>query len=511
MEYQPITAVWEITFACNMRCKHCGSSCNTTKPDELTTEEALKLCDQIAELKIQYLTLSGGEPLLRKDWNKIAKRLLDNGVRPNMITNGWLLTDDEIKSAKESGITNIAISLDGVRETHDFLRMKGSYDRIISSLQLLRKNGIPSSIITTINKKNLHELPDLYQILKNNDVRSWQLQYAMPMGNLIQNSDLVIEPHEIDTILDYLLEFSNENIVRIDLADCVGYYNDKELEIRSHNMGKPEDYFWTGCPAGKQVLGIRYNGDVVGCTSLRDNDFIEDNIRNRSLIEIWNDPKSFSWNRNLTKKDLTGFCASCQYGSYCLAGCSVLKFTTGKKLKENQYCTYKVAVENDYKEIKNIKDNKKLLELSVEAISEENYQFADACLNSIYECDQKNVEILNHLGFVNYKLENYDKSLSFNEKVLSIDPNNAYALKGKGICLASIGVVKDGISYLEKAIEKADNDFLDPYYDLSLVYYNCQEFVKAKDVLAVGRKKSEEFKKNSDELYNLIEKHLSNQ
>jgi len=63
MEFQPITAVWEITFACNMRCKHCGSGCNTTKPDELSTEEALKVCDQIAELKIDYITLSGGEPL----------------------------------------------------------------------------------------------------------------------------------------------------------------------------------------------------------------------------------------------------------------------------------------------------------------------------------------------------------------------------------------------------------------------------------------------------------------
>jgi len=491
-----------------MRCKHCGSSCNTSKPDELSPEEALKVCDQIAELKIKYITLSGGEPLLRKDWFKLAKRLSDNGVKPNMITNGWLLTETEIKNAKESGISNIAISLDGVKETHDFLRMKGSYDRIISSLQLLKKNNIPSSIITTINKKNLHELPELYEILKSNNVKNWQLQYAMPMGNLTQNSDLVIEPSEIDTILDYLLKFSNENIIRIDLADCVGYYNDKELEIRSHNMGKPEDHFWTGCPAGKHVFGIRYNGDVVGCTSLRDDDFIEDNVRNRSLTEIWNDLESFSWNRNLTKKELTGFCANCQYGSYCLAGCSVLKFTTGKKLKENQYCTYKVAVDNDCNEIRNIKDNKKLLELSIEAISEENYQFADACLNSIYECDQKNIDVLNHLGFVNYKLENFEKSLKFNEQVLNIDPKNAYALKGKGICLASTGIVQEGINYLEKAIEYADKNFLDPYYDLSLVYYNCNEFRKAKDVLVEGRKKSKKFKESSDELYNLIEKEL---
>lgn len=510
MEYQPTAAVWEITFACNMRCKHCGSSCTTTKPDELSTDEGLMLCDQIGALKLEYITLSGGEPLLRKDWHILAKRIRDNGVIPNMITNGWLLTETDVKNAKEAGISNIAISLDGIKETHDFMRMQGSYDRIISGLQLLKKGKVPSSIITTVNKKNLHELPKIYEVIKANGVRNWQLQYAMPMGNLIQNTDLVIDPSEIEIMLDYLLKFSKENIIRIDLADCVGYYNDKELEIRSHNQGNPEDHFWTGCLAGKRVFGIRYNGDVVGCTSLRDNDFIEDNIRNRSLIDIWNDPKSFAWNRELTRKDLTGFCATCQYGNYCLAGCSVLKFTTGKKLKENQYCTYRVAAENDCNEIKNIKDNKKLLELSAEAISEENYQFADACLNAIYECDQKNIAVLNQLGFVNYKLENYEKSLMFNEQVLSIDPKNAYALKGKGICLASTDMVQEGISFLEKAIELADKNFLDPYYDLSLVYYNCKDYKKAKEVLMEGRKKSKEFKDSSDELYQLIEEELGN-
>ncbi len=509
MEYQPVTAVWEITFACNMRCKHCGSSCNTSKPDELTHEEAISLCDQIAELKLNYITLSGGEPLLRKDWYKLAKRLKDNGVTPNIITNGWLLSETEIKKAKEAGISNIAISLDGLKETHDFLRMEGSYEKIMTSLELLKKNNMPSSIITTINKKNIHELPDLYEILKKNNVKSWQMQYAMPMGNFTENSELVIDPSEIDLILDYAHNFSKENIIRIDLADCVGYYNEKELEIRSHNRGKPEDYFWTGCAAGKRVLGIRYNGDIVGCTSLRDDDFIEDNIRNRSLVDLWNDPESFSWNRNLTKKDLTGFCAECQYGSYCLAGCSVLKFTTGKKLKENQYCSYKVAVENDHKEIKQISDHKKLLDLSEKAISEENFQFADACLNNMYERDQKNLTILNHLGFVNYKLENYDRSLQFTEEALTIDPKNAYAWKGKGICLATNNQYEEGVECLEKAIKNASTKFLDPYYDLSLVHYQFKNFKKAKEILVEGRKKSEEFKANSEDLYNLIESKLN--
>ena len=72
MEYQLKTGVWEITMACNMRCGHCGSSCAERLPDELTTDEALRLCDDLAELELKRITLSGGEPFLREDWYKIA-------------------------------------------------------------------------------------------------------------------------------------------------------------------------------------------------------------------------------------------------------------------------------------------------------------------------------------------------------------------------------------------------------------------------------------------------------
>ena len=80
--------VWELTMACNMRCRHCGSSCATSLPDELTHREALDLCDQLAGLGTRLVTLSGGEPLLRADWHRLAGRLVDAGVTTNIISNG---------------------------------------------------------------------------------------------------------------------------------------------------------------------------------------------------------------------------------------------------------------------------------------------------------------------------------------------------------------------------------------------------------------------------------------
>jgi len=112
----PITAVWEITMGCNMRCKHCGSSCENALEGELTTEEALKLCDELGELGFKWITLSGGEPTTRKDWHLIAKRLNENGIIPNMITNGWLMNEEIADKAVEAGINTVAISVDGLEE-----------------------------------------------------------------------------------------------------------------------------------------------------------------------------------------------------------------------------------------------------------------------------------------------------------------------------------------------------------------------------------------------------------
>ena len=98
------TAVWEITMGCNMRCKHCGSSCAEALPDELNTSEALEVCDQLKDLGLKVITLSGGEPTTRSDWHIIAKRLVDNGIITSIITNGWLIDENFIHNAITSGI-----------------------------------------------------------------------------------------------------------------------------------------------------------------------------------------------------------------------------------------------------------------------------------------------------------------------------------------------------------------------------------------------------------------------
>ena len=506
MDYHPITAVWEITFACNMRCKHCGSSCEGFLPDELTTREALELCKDIGKLGLKYLTISGGEPFLREDWHLIAAGLRQNNVIPVVITNGWFIDEDIIDKAFEARVSNIAISLDGLRENHDFMRRPGSFDRIMKALDLLKAKGMSSSIVTSLNKNNIKELPQLKELLVQKGVDSWQMQIAVAMGNLLNHRHLILEPHQVDTVIDFAYRTNLEGNLMVYLADCVGYYNLKEVEVRKMvNPGnKSYDGFWRGCPAGKNSFGIRCNGNIIGCTSIRDDSYIEGNVRDIPLPELWEKEDAFTWNRELTGSDLEGFCKECQYAYHCLGGCTNVKITMENSLYQNRYCSYRVSAEKELADIEKIIDPDSLIAKGKNYISDGQYQFAEFCFNRAYRLDPQNRETVDYLGFIYFQLENYEKCQEFNHISLTLSPDNPYALKGLGNCLVKMGDTDEGIAYLKKSIELASEDFTDCFHDLAAIYYNRQQFPEALEILEQGRKKSPHFARQSQEFYRLI-------
>ncbi len=117
--FYPRNVVWELTLACNLRCRHCGSRAGKARDDELSEVEALDVADQLAALGAERVTLSGGEPTLSPYWHTVGKRLTDQGVRVNIISNGKTWTADHTRMAKEAGLESAAFSLDGLEDVHD--------------------------------------------------------------------------------------------------------------------------------------------------------------------------------------------------------------------------------------------------------------------------------------------------------------------------------------------------------------------------------------------------------
>ncbi|HNS99088.1 MAG TPA: radical SAM protein [Polyangiaceae bacterium] len=359
--YLPRLAVWELTLKCNLNCRHCGSRAGRKRADELTTPEALKLCKDLAELKCRHLTLSGGEPLLRKDWPLICSTLVDLGVKTNMVTNGKSWNKDTTKTALAVGLESAAFSIDGLEETHTYIRREpGHWKHVWSCIDHCKQMGLTASVITVVHRKNLHELDELRQLLIDHGVDRWQVQLANPTGNMADHRDLCLEPEDVLVVVPKLAELcAKKSRPKVYPAHNVGYYGEPEEHLRDTGGAIP---FWVGCTAGCSVIGIESNGGIKGCLSLPsamngEDRFLEGNIRDTPLREIWYRRGAFSYNRDFTTEQLSGYCAECDYAEICRGGCSWTAFAyTGSRF-ENLYCYWRQLKEKEKREAASRKES----------------------------------------------------------------------------------------------------------------------------------------------------------
>ncbi len=175
--YRPRFCVWELTLRCDLRCLHCGSFAGAARPAELGETELLRVASELAELGCERVTLSGGEPTLRPEWDQVARALVDRGVTVNIVSNGWGWTSETTRRAREAGLANAAFSLDGFQQAHDRVRgREHSHDRVLAAIDDCLGNRLPVSIVTHVNALNLHELESLREDLGRRGVGSWQIQ-----------------------------------------------------------------------------------------------------------------------------------------------------------------------------------------------------------------------------------------------------------------------------------------------------------------------------------------------
>jgi MoaA/NifB/PqqE/SkfB family radical SAM enzyme len=161
---------WETTRNCNLSCVHCRASA-TCGPysDELDTQAAYKLLDQIAEVARPIIILTGGEPLMRNDIFDIAAYGNAKGMRMVMSPNGTLVTQEIIEKMVASGIQRLSISLDGAgAESHDRFRgVEGAYDGALRGIRNAKAAGIEFQINTTITKTNLDQIPKILELAES--------------------------------------------------------------------------------------------------------------------------------------------------------------------------------------------------------------------------------------------------------------------------------------------------------------------------------------------------------
>lgn len=333
----PTYVVWELTLACDLACRHCGSRAGKARAAELSLDQARDVVRQLAEMGTREVTFIGGEAYLYADWLAVVRATADAGIRCTMTTGARALDAATARAARDAGMRAMSVSIDGLAPTHDRLRaVPGSHRAAMAALGHVRAAGLETYANTQFNRLNLPEVEALAESLLDAGVQAWQVQITGPMGRAADRPDWLLQPYEMLELVPRLGALARRFRARgsrIVAANNLGYFGPFEAAIR----GVP----FQGCVAGLHVLGIEADGSVKGCPSLPSAPYVGGNLRDRPLREIWEASAPLRFARERTEDELWGRCAACYYRSVCKGGCSWTAHTLLGRRGNMPYCYHR--------------------------------------------------------------------------------------------------------------------------------------------------------------------------
>lgn len=339
----PLYAVWEITLACDLGCRHCGSRAGPTREGELSTEQCLDVVRQMKEMGFREVTLIGGEAYLREDWDVIARAIVDAGMVCGITTGGRGFDAARIERAVQAGIAAISVSIDGLERTHDAQRgVKGAFASALETARRVAASPMRLSFNTQVNRLSLPELVALAELAVETRAIAWQVQLTVPMGRGADRPNLMLQPHEL---LDFfpLLAWLKENKlqpngIQLFPGNNVGYFGPYESVLR---YGGRAGAHWGGCGAGKWCMGFEADGKIKACPSLPSDQYTGGYFQTDTLAEVIAGAVEVTHLRNRTRADLWGFCSTCYYADVCKAGCTWTSHCILGRAGNNPYCIHR--------------------------------------------------------------------------------------------------------------------------------------------------------------------------
>ncbi len=361
----PFEVVWNFTYSCNLKCKHCYENAGSDRP-ELSTEEAYFALDKLSEtasVGLPALSFSGGEPLMRKDLFEVAAYARRRIPYISIATNGTLLSKDNVKRLKDVGIDYVEISLDGAtKKIHEeFRRVQGCFEQTRKGLQNTIDEGLDVCVATTFQRENLQEFRKIIELVEEMGIRFMHFNYV-PTGRAKSHIELDLTPKERFSILESMgMKIVNLSIqsnkeetetgkstITVDrfFSTCPQYASVVKRIAKSKKLdfGVSAHYaamkgvenianFLGGCGAGRLYICLEPNGDIKPCVFFPTNEnTARGNIIRDDLEDIWDHDKVF-WElrsrEKLTSYNVRGSlvgCGNCK-DKYICGGCRARSYS----------------------------------------------------------------------------------------------------------------------------------------------------------------------------------------
>ena len=361
---KPHIIFWELTRACLLACKHCRAKAQTKRhSDELTTEEAYRVIDQILTFGKPIIVITGGDPLMREDLLEIIEYATSKGLRVAVAFSGTkLATKRKIEKLKDAGVSRIAISLDGSNpEIHDHFRGKtGTFEISLKILEYAKDVGLSRQVNTTVTKYNIFDLPNIMKLCLDMDVTLWDLFFIVPTGRA--KPDLMPSAQEFEDVLCWLYDVGKKTPLnvkssaachfrRIEYMRDRGLYNIKLSETYYKLKAKLDELKYdkkdnkkvekdgirriVGITDGRGMLFISHIGEVYPSGFLP---IVAGNVREKTLKEIYLNSPIFRDLRDPNK--LKGKCGICEFRFICGGSRARAYAMTGDYLAPEPMCIY---------------------------------------------------------------------------------------------------------------------------------------------------------------------------
>jgi AdoMet-dependent heme synthase len=320
---------WESTWKCNLACKHCRRlDAPENETDELTTSEMRTVLDSVSTLGKPVIVFSGGEPLLRNDWEELSAYAKSLDLSTALATNGTLITPTLAKRIAPA-FRRVAVSLDGTApETHDTFRgVSGAFETALAGISALRAENVDVQINVTITTHNADQLDAIYALASDVGAMAIHMFLLVPVGcgaEISPSQQLTAERYE--QTLNWICDRQEAGPLEI-RATCGPHYY-RVAAQRGMNVSHSR-----GCLAGISVAFVSHSGEVFPCGYLPASC---GSVKNKPFADIWNSSEVFSDLRDYSK--LTGKCGCCGFKQIC-GGCRARAYaTTGDYLTEEPFC-----------------------------------------------------------------------------------------------------------------------------------------------------------------------------
>ena len=326
----PLMVVWNLTQACNLKCKHCYQDASRRMPGELTREEQMDIVDLLAERDVSMIAFSGGEPLMSPTFFDVASHAAGLGMHLTVATNGTLLTPDAVKRMVASGIRYAEVSIDSLDEKkHDAFRgQTGYWRRCVEGLRnIVKTEGIKSGLAMTVMRWNVGELEAAIEWAIAEGVDTFYAFNFIPTGRALDVTDMDLSPDQREGMLAILQKYLSSGRIALmssapqygraclEFGDPDGPVNTGHYGAGGGKMTRVLARYVGGCGAGRCYCAVQPDGKVTPCVFMP----IEvGDLKKDSFEKIWfqNDVMQLLRDRD----DRLGHCRICDFKFVC-GGC----------------------------------------------------------------------------------------------------------------------------------------------------------------------------------------------